>query len=114
MKTRHCHCQKSAPETGANNVLPPTSRRRRGGEIAGWIIPGITLVLMPKCPICVAAYVALFTGVSISFASASHLRTSLQVLCIATLLFLVMRRLYRILRTGLTQRSQRTQGMKTR
>ena len=96
MKTRHCHCQKSAPETGANNVLPPTSRRRRGGELAGWIIPGITLVLMPKCPICVAAYVALFSGVSISFASASHLRTSLQVLCIATLLFLVMRRVHRL------------------
>jgi hypothetical protein len=100
MKTCHCHVNKVAPQTGDNNnplPLSPTSRRRRrSGEIAGWIIPGITLVLMPKCPICMAAYVALFSGVSISFASASHLRTSLQVLCIAALLFLVGRRLYRL------------------
>ena len=103
MKT--CNCQKSAPQTG-DNALPPTaSRRRRGGEIAGWIIPGVTLVLMPKCPICVAAYVAFFSGVSISFASASHLRTSLQILCIAALLYLVTKRLCRLVRTSLTQRS---------
>ena len=92
-----CHCRKSAPQTGGN-ALPPASRRRRGREIAGWIIPGITLALLPKCPICVAAYVAFFTGVSITFASASHLRTSLQILCIAALLYLVIKRLYRLVK----------------
>ena len=100
MKT--CHCNKAAPQPGENNnalPLSPTShRRRRGGELAGWIIPGITLVLMPKCPICMAAYIALFTGASISFTSASHLRTSLQILCITALCFLVMRAMYRLVK----------------
>ncbi len=33
-----------------DNQRPP-SRWRRGGEIAGWIVPGAILALMPKCPI---------------------------------------------------------------
>ena len=74
----------------------PASRWRRGGEIAGWIIPGATLVLLPKCPLCVAAYVMLFSGVGISLASASTLRTSLLILCVATLLCLALKRLGRL------------------
>jgi hypothetical protein len=45
-----------------------------------------------------AAYIALFTGASISFTSASHLRTSLQILCITALCFLVMRAMYRLVK----------------
>jgi hypothetical protein len=38
-------------------------------------------------------YLALFSGVGISIAGASNLRTSLLILCVATLLFLALRRL---------------------
>jgi len=68
-------------------------RRARG--IAAWIIPGATLVLMPKCPLCVAAYVALFSGVGITAACASNLRMALLVLSAATLVFLALKRLGR-------------------
>jgi hypothetical protein len=99
MKTCHCHRRKIAPPIGGDAHQPPAaSRRRWGGEIAGWIIPGVTLVLLPKCPICMAAYVALFSGVSLSFASASHLRTSLQIVCVTALFFLVMKRLCRLVK----------------
>ncbi|WP_150107353.1 hypothetical protein [Pedosphaera parvula] len=93
MKT--CHCRQVATQA-RENPPRPASRWRRGGEIAGWIIPGATLVLLPKCPICVAAYVALFSGVGISVASASNLRTSLLILCVATLLCLALKRLSRL------------------
>jgi hypothetical protein len=45
---------------------------------------------------CVAAYVALFSGVSISVTSASHLRTALLILCIAALLRLALKHLGRL------------------
>ena len=92
MNTGHC-CQNKTQAD--DNARRPASRLRRGGKIAGWIIPSATLVLLPKCPICVAAYVALFSGVSITVGSAANLRTSLQTLCVAALFCLVMKRLCR-------------------
>ena len=37
------------------------------------------LALMPKCPACIAAYLALGTGVGISLSAAAHLRTAFMV-----------------------------------
>jgi hypothetical protein len=92
-----------------NKARRPVSRWHRGGEIAGWIIPSATLVLLPKCPLCVAAYVALFSGVSISFASASHLRTSLLILCVTVLLCLALKRLCRLATRNKTRSTAQTQ-----
>jgi hypothetical protein len=40
---------------------------------------------------CVAAYVALFTGMGLSVSAATYLRTGMIVLCVASLLFLAAR-----------------------
>lgn len=43
-------------------------------RLAGWLLPGGLLVLMPKCPVCLAAYVAIFTGAGLSMPIAQGLR----------------------------------------
>ena len=90
MKALHC-CQTATRDHGPTR--PPASRLRRRGEVAGWIVPSLTLALLPKCPVCVAAYVALATGVGISLPTATYLRGMLVVLCVASLGFVAGRRL---------------------
>ena len=64
---------------------------------AAWIVPGVGLALMPKCPACVAAYVAALTGVGISYPLAANLRTLVLILCIATLFLVAARAALRLI-----------------
>lgn len=92
MSARHC-CQDKA--RAGEEVRRPASRLRRGGDIADWVVPAAALAFLPKCPVCVAAYVALATGVGISLPTATYLRAILVVVCVASLVFAGVRRLRR-------------------
>ena len=69
---------------------------RRVREIFAWVLPSAILVLVPKCPACLAAYVTLWTGLGLSLSTATYLRWVLLFLCVASLLFLIVERLDRI------------------
>ena len=77
-----------------NTICCKSGRRQTlGGRFlgaAGWVVPGTVLALMPKCPACLAAYVAL-AGIGISASAASYVRTAAIVLCVAALVFLGVR-----------------------
>jgi hypothetical protein len=53
-----------------------------------WIVPGVVLAAMPKCPLCLAAYVALFTGFGISLAAANLAWWFVTIASVTTLVYL--------------------------
>jgi hypothetical protein len=62
-------------------VAGPASRRpaRRFSKAAASILPGALLVLLPKCPLCLAAWLTVATGIGFSAAGASFARGMLVV-----------------------------------
>jgi len=88
MKAPVC-CQPSTGRRGSLPGFPP----RWSGEIVGWLIPGMVLALLPKCPLCVAGYVTFFTGMGMSLPTAASLRVVLVTLCVGTWIFLAVRRI---------------------
>jgi hypothetical protein len=56
-----------------------------------WIAPTAVLVLIPKCPLCVAAYVALSTGISITVGTARCIQILALAICVMSLAYLVAR-----------------------
>jgi hypothetical protein len=102
MNTHRC-CEVAASDSRPKPFTVPTTRgephsptfAQRCLDIAGWIVPGAILALMPKCPACLAAYVAIGTGLGLSLSTATHLRALLLILCVASLLYLVVKRLCR-------------------
>jgi hypothetical protein len=56
-------------------------------QALNWIVSSAILAAMPKCPLCVAAYVALFTGFGISLAVAKFAWWFVGVSCLLTLVY---------------------------
>lgn len=69
-------------------------------EATGWIAPGLGLALVPKCPMCVAAYVAAVTGAELSIPMAERLRLGLVILCATAVMFAAARACGRLLWRG--------------
>ncbi len=63
-------------------------------EFLAWALPGAVLVLVPKCPACLAAHLTIWTGLGLSFAAASYLRSVLLFLCFTLLGYLAVERLH--------------------
>ena len=61
------------------------SRRlaRRLSKAAASILPGAVLVLLPKCPLCLAAWLTAATGIGFSAAGATWARGTLTLFAVA-------------------------------
>jgi hypothetical protein len=83
-----------------NECCKNSRKRKLVGSWTGifdWIIPGAIVGLIPKCPMCLAAYVGAWTGIGLSFSAATHLRLALVVLCIGLSFFLSAKSVRRVL-----------------
>ena len=72
--------------------------RRRVWSAAQWLGPGAVLAFLPKCPLCIAAYVAAGTGIGLSIPAAANLRILLVILCVGALSYLALKQLRRLAR----------------
>ncbi len=70
----------------------PSPKSRRGWDLAAGAFSLGVWAFMPKCPICLAAHMALWTGLGLSLAEATYLRSSLLLLSGVLLFSLVWKR----------------------
>ncbi|QDV72305.1 hypothetical protein [Botrimarina mediterranea] len=85
MRACPCQCRKN-------------STRRRWVSGVAWLAPTVALAVMPKCPACVVAYVAVLTGLGMSLTAAAYLRTGAIGVCLLALTWLVVAAIRRRLR----------------
>ncbi|QDV26377.1 hypothetical protein Q31a_47510 [Aureliella helgolandensis] len=83
------HCCESA----SKDKSKPLTHKVRG--FLAWLLPSVVLVMMTKCPACLAAYVALWTGLGPSLSAATNLRRAMILLGALSLLFLSVKPLSR-------------------
>lgn len=60
-----------------------------------WLVPSAVMVFMPKCPACVAGYIALFTGIGITLPLATKLHVGVLAACIIILFALTVSVIHR-------------------
>jgi hypothetical protein len=77
---------KAGERTSVNGPHRP-SFLRRSLNLTAKAIPVVVLAVLPKCPACLAAYVAVGTGIGLSLTTVTYLRLSLIVACVASLIF---------------------------
>jgi hypothetical protein len=93
---RACGCKKEEP----GKATKVQRLAQHGAEAARWIAPSAALVVAPKCPACLAAYVAMVSGIGISTTAAAHLRMIWILLCVMALAALMVRSLKRFAENG--------------
>lgn len=71
---------------------------RNGRSTTALLIPGLLLAIMPKCPACLAAYITLITGTSVSLSAASGIKMVFSILCLAFLSVLFIKAICRFRR----------------
>lgn len=89
-------CDSALVPDPRTSPAPPASVAGRLLGAAQWLVPSVLLALTPKCPVCLAAYVTVGTGIGLSLPTAAFLRTTMLLGGGAALAFLVARLLFRL------------------
>src|SRR5215471_14852031 len=86
MKTKSmtgtCSC--SHKLTGNKNSSKFFSRSINAVKLA---MPVIGYALIPKCPLCLAGYIAFATGIGLSVTTATYLRFALVIICVLSITY---------------------------
>jgi hypothetical protein len=69
----------------------PHSPARRVSGVCASLLPGALLAVMPKCPLCLAAWLMVATGIGIPAAGAAWIRGALAALWFAAVIMTIRR-----------------------
>jgi hypothetical protein len=95
-RVRSCGGHKAiASRTVTRDGPHPLTLTRHCLDLAGCLVPTAILALLPKCPMCLAAYIAIATGVGLSVSAATYMRMLVVILCVASLLYLAFKNIRR-------------------
>jgi hypothetical protein len=75
----------------APHTVQPSGALHRAWRSIQWLVPATVLMLIPKCPLCVAAYVALFTGIGITVSTARCIQVLMLAISLTSLAYLAVR-----------------------
>lgn len=95
---------KALPWCGGQPLTKPTcdpSPRFRMMRVISLVFSSLTLVLMPKCPLCLATYGTLLTGVTLSTSVAGQVRGGFLLVSFGILILLTLSRIGRWYRRGI-------------
>ena len=84
-------CCQAQPAAGRGSTARYWRRWRRWRSAGSCVGSGAMLLLLPKCPVCIAAYLAVWTGAGIAAPIAGHLRFVMAVIFVVTFCFLLVR-----------------------
>lgn len=78
-----CHCSRE-------------NRLRTVKNGAGWVLPCVVLALLPKCPLCLGAWLSVALGIGLSTSAASMLHIFLISLCLLTFIICFLCQFFRL------------------
>ena len=98
MKNEHC-CRIDATEPGnrANEIQgsygvhSTQTLTQRGMGMIKLVFAPMLLAFVPKCPVCLAGYIAFATGLGISVSTATYLRFLMIILCVGSLVYFLFK-----------------------
>src|SRR4051812_38290763 len=89
MRLRNCRRRRMNAKCGCSRK----AKRAAFQNGAGWIVPGVFLLVLPKCPLCLAAAVSVIFGFGLSASAAHVVHGSTIILCVLAIVVFFLRQL---------------------
>ena len=91
-----CTCNNNTAHKHQVIKNPPKKKTiSRYVDLIKVLMPAVVFTVIPKCPVCLAGYIALSTGIGLSVTTATYVRITLIVLCILSLSYFIIKHMRR-------------------
>lgn len=91
-----CTCNNNTAHKHEVNKNPSKKKTiSRYIDFVKMLMPAVVFAVIPKCPVCLAGYIALGTGIGLSVTTATYVRIGLIVLCILSLNYFIIKHVRR-------------------